>query len=1028
MANTNLKGITVQIGGDTTNLNSALKSVNSEIYTTQSNLTAVNRALKFDPTNVELLTQKQKVLSTQIENTKAKLQQLEDVQAQVEEQFERGNLGVDEHQAFQIEVASTKSRLSDLENQLKQTTEQIDNGGASTEDLTEKTKKASDGFTVWKGALANLVAEGIKIAISAVKELISSTVELGQEFSSTMSEVSAISGASDEELAQLEETARQFGATTVFSASQSAEALKYMSLAGWSAEQSTSALGGVLDLAAASGMELGTASDMVTDYMSAFGMSAEKSAYFADLLSFAQANSNTTVTDLGEAFRNCAANLNATGQDVETVTSFLEGMANQGYKGSEAGTVLTATMRDMTNSMKLYGDAAELANLSSEGVTSATGNLNDILNTNAIQIGNVLIPVSDLNGNYRDLTDILADVESATSVMGDAERAAALSSVFTANSIKGVNLILNEGVESVAGYEEALRGSNGAASDMANTMNDNLSGDLASLNSAVEEVKLQFYDMFENYLRTGVEFLTNNVVPAISTVIDNMDIILPIIAGLTTSIAVLKTTMAISGVINAVTAAWTAYKAANEGATIAQWLFNAALNANPIVLIVSLIAGLVVAFIALWNTSDEFREFWINLWETVKSAVSTAFTAVVGFFQNIWTSITTFFSNIWTSITSFFSTVGTAIASFFTGIWNSIVATFANVASWFYDTLIAPVLNFFQGLWEGIVNTFHTVIDPWIEIIRRASVIVYNEIIVPVLQFFQDLWDGIVAIWQTVSGWFNENVITPVVDFFRGVWESVSGFFVNLWNDITGIFIQVASWWKNNVTDPIKNKFTDIWDGIKNGAKNAWEGIKSVFSGIADWFKNIFSTAWQKVKDVFSAGGKIFDGIKEGIVNAFKNVVNAIITGINKVITIPFTGINAALRGIKGIEILGVKPFEWINEFDIPQIPMLANGMYVPKNYGEFTAILGDNKREPEIVSPVSKMKETFENVLAENANLFKATQATYVQPATQNNSPVINLNFGGVTLSNSYDTDRFAEDIMTALGSKIASRGMEWG
>ena len=203
-------------------------------------------------------------------------------------------------------------------------------------------------------------------------------MELGQNFTSTMSEVQAISGATGDELETLEACAREFGATTTFSASEAAEALKYMALAGWDVEQSTSALGGVLNLAAASGMELGAASDMVTDYLSAFGMEADQAAYFADLLASAQASSNTTAEALGEAYKNCAANLNAAGQDVETVTSLLEGMANQGYKGSEAGTALAAIMRDITNAM----------------------------DKGQIKIGDTSVAVMDAEGNFRDLTDI----------------------------------------------------------------------------------------------------------------------------------------------------------------------------------------------------------------------------------------------------------------------------------------------------------------------------------------------------------------------------------------------------------------------------------------------------------------------------------------------------------------------------------------------------------------------------------------------------------------------------------------------
>ena len=128
----------------------------------------------------------------------------------------------------------------------------------------------------------------------------------------------------------------------------------------------------------------------------------------------------------------------------------------------------------------------------------------------------------------------------------------------------------------------------------------------------------------------------------------------------------------------------------------------------------------------------------------------------------------------------------------------------------------------------------------------------------------------------------------------------------------------------------------------------------------------MFSKAWQAVKDVFSKGGEVFNGIKDGILNALKAVINGLIDGINTVIAIPFNGINTALGKIKEIEIAGWKPFEWISTISTPQIPKLATGTVVPANYGEFVAILGDNKREPEIVSPVSAMKQAMREVMAE--------------------------------------------------------------
>lgn len=370
--------------------------------------------------------------------------------------------------------------------------EGLGNQVAQSGETMERAVGQTNGFT---NALQKLFAVASVAVISKkVGDFVSDSVSIGRDFTSMMSEVQAISGASQEEFATLQQTAREYGAITVFSATEAAEALKYMSLAGWDADQSSSALGGVLNLAAASGMGLGQASDMVTDYLSAFGMEASKATYFADMLSYAQSNSNTTAEQLGEAYRNSAANLNAAGQDVETTTSLLEAMANQGYKGSEAGTALAAMMRDITQKMD-------------EG---------------AIKIGDTSIAVQDAEGNFRDLTDILTEVEDATNGMGDAQRAAALGGTFTADSIKAMNMILTEGMDKISGYEAELRAAGGTAEKMADIMNDNLNGDIANMSSAFEEMKIQVFEGLEGPLREGVQYITNETVPALTEWVPNV--------------------------------------------------------------------------------------------------------------------------------------------------------------------------------------------------------------------------------------------------------------------------------------------------------------------------------------------------------------------------------------------------------------------------------------------------------------------------------------------------------------------------
>lgn len=421
--------------------------------------------------------------------------------------FDAGNFGnmraslsgaADSVDDFAEAAGEAGESMEDMADSAEGLGESIDDIGSDSglDDVGDDADKAGQEFDEAAQSASNLgnILKTVFAAISVakiageVKDFLSDSVEIGKNFTAMMSEVGAISGASESELSQLEATAREYGATTIFSATEAAEALKYMSLAGWDAQQSTSALGGVLNLAAASGMGLGEASDMVTDYLSAFGMQANQAAYFADMLSYAQSHSNTTASQLGEAYLNSAANLHAAGQDVETTTSLLEAMANQGTKGARAGTQLAAIARDITNSME----------------------------DGAIKIGDTSIAVQDAQGNFRDFTDVLTEVGEAVDGMGSAERAAALSEVFTADSTKGINQILTEGMSNIAQYEEELRNSTGAAEQAADTMNDNLTGDIANMNSAFEEMQLQVFEGMEGTAREGVQYLTSTVIPTLT--------------------------------------------------------------------------------------------------------------------------------------------------------------------------------------------------------------------------------------------------------------------------------------------------------------------------------------------------------------------------------------------------------------------------------------------------------------------------------------------------------------------------------
>lgn len=355
-----------------------------------------------------------------------------------------------------------------------------------------------------------------------------------------------------------------------------------------------------------------------------------------------------------------------------------------------------------------------------------------------------------------------------------------------------------------------------------------------------------------------------------------LGVIAGVIAGVVAAIGLYNAVAAIKAAMDAaqVTTIW-----GLVAAHIAQAAAAMAAMA-PYLLIVAAIAA-VIAIIVLCI------KYWDEIVAAVKKAVDFIVTWCTGLFGIIKKAVTDW----WDEISAFFSTIGT----------------------WIYDNVIKPIADFFVGLWEGIVKAFHTVIDPWIEIIKRASTLVYDKVIKPVADFFTKLW-------------------ATIVNGFKTAWEFISG-----------VLSAVGNWINEKVIQPVAKFFTGMWNGFKDGATKAWEGVKSVFSAVADFFGNIFKKAWEKVKAVFSVGGKIFDGIKDGIVSGFKTIVNAIITGINKVVSIPFNAINTILGKIRDIEILGVSPFTWVHTFSVPQIPKLARGGVVD---GATLAMVGEQGRE----------------------------------------------------------------------------------
>ena len=316
--------------------------------------------------------------------------------------------------------------------------------------------------------------------------------------------------------------------------------------------------------------------------------------------------------------------------------------------------------------------------------------------------------------------------------------------------------------------------------------------------------------------------------------------------------------------------------------------------------------------------------------------------------------------------------------------------------------LIAAILSELMPLGEELGNFF------------AQCFVVIQEAFAPIGDFFAGIWDGIVSVFFNVSDWFGE-LFTNAWNGIQEAWSNVVNFFSGIWDGIVSAFFNASDWFGSLFTNAW-NGIQEAWSNVENFFSGIWDGIKNTFGSVADWFKNTFTQAWQGVKDVFSTGGKIFDGIKDGILSGLKVVINGIITGINKVIEVPFNGLNAALRGIKSVNIAGLKPFDWINEISVPQIPQLAQGGILKR--GQIALLEGQGD---EAVIPLSQNTEWIDKVAS------KINDKSNSQNRTVTNTFNFDVKIANMDANNQQDIEKAADTLMKIIAEKTSRRGFAY-
>lgn len=829
MAANRIKGITIEIGGDTTKLQTALKGVNTEIRNTQSQLKDVEKLLKLDPGNTELLSQKHKLLAQAVSETKEKLETLKTAAEQANTALANGEISQSQYDALQREIVETEQELKRLEEQANQSATAMQKIAATGEQL--------------KNVGGNIESAGKKLlpVTATVTALGTASVKTAADFEAAMSKVAAVSGASASEMEALTEKAREMGSKTKFSASEAAEAMNYMAMAGWKTEDMLSGIEGVMNLAAASGEDLATTSDIVTDALTAFGLTAQDSGHFADVLAAASSNANTNVSMMGETFKYCAPIAGSLGFSVEDTAEAIGLMANAGIKSTQAGTSLGTIMTNLSGEVKICGDS----------------------------IGEVTIATSNADGSMRDLSDILADCRVAFAGLSESEKAAAAESLVGKNAMSGFLALMNAGEGDINKLSGAIDNCDGAAQNMADTMNDNLEGQLTILKSALEELAISFGQLLIPALREVVQWLqgfigflnslpegVKKTIMVIALVAVALGPVLIIVGKVISAIGTIMTIVPkVAGVINVVKGAFAA--------------LNATMLANPIVLIIAAIAALVAAFIYLWNNCDGFRQFWIDLWENIKQIAVAVWEGLKTFFTAAWQAISTTAQTIWNGIKNFFSALWEGIKTIFTTVLNvikTIVTTYFNV----YKTIITTVFNAIKTVITTILNAIKTVIT---------------------------------TVWNTIK-----NVFTTVLNTIKSV---VSGAFNAMWtgikNTISGIVNTIKTGF-NNAVNFIKNLASsafswgaDIIEGIVNGIKSCIGKVKDAVCSVADTIKSFlhFSVPDEGPLTEYESWMPDFmSGLAKGIENS-KGMVKDAVSGLaaDMVINPQINGSQMAMAG-----------------------------------------------------------------------------------------------------------------------------------
>lgn len=763
--------------------------------------------------------------SEETQKLKAEYEKLSSQLSTSESQITKTETAITKQEAA---VNQSKAALTEMEAELKNVNAEL--ARAPFDEYAAKAEKVGGTLTSVGQKLLPLSTGIAGLGVAAVKTT--------ADFDSEMSKVSAISGATGTDLDKLRGKAREMGAKTKFSASEAAQGMQYMAMAGWKTQDMMDGLEGIMNLAAASGEDLASTSDIVTDALTAFGLSAKDSSHFSDILAAASSNANTNVSMMGETFKYAAPVLGSLGYTAEDAALAIGLMANAGIKSSQAGTALRG----------------------------AITNLAKPTDTVAAAMDKYGISLTDSSGKMLSLRELMEQLRQKLGGLSEAEQAQAAAALFGKEAMSGMLAIINGSDKDFEKLAGAIDNCDGSSEKMANTMNDNLQGQITILMSQLQELAISFGEILMPKIRDIVTHIQNFVDKLNAMDEGQKETILRIgmfVAALAPMLMGLGKVITFSANVSRALGTLSAGLVKAGGFS---GVFTKALGliTSPAAIVVGVIAAITAVIIHLWNTNEDFRNTITAIWQKIKDAFTTfaagiserlsalgiTFSDVTSAIKTIWDGFCNLLAPV---LEAAFSTIAIALQTAFNvilGIWDVFSAVFSGDWSGAWEA----IKGIFSSIWDGLKEYFSTIIG------------------------------AVKGVADVFLGWFGTNwetVWNGVKTFFEGIWNGISSFFEGIWNGISTFCTTVWNGIVTNVTafcTTVHDTISTIFNAVKDVVSNVWETIKNVVQVAIMFIVEVIKAAFEMITVPFRF---IWENCRDTIISVWETIKSAVQTAIN---------------------------------------------------------------------------------------------------------------------------------------------------